>query len=106
MDMTRLEQHALQLASLGHPARLSIVRAIVQSGPGGITTTDLQAKLTIPWTTLNHHLDRLVESGIVSTRREGKFVFHTANYEALRKLTDYLWEDCCKGGRQTGKPCC
>src|SRR5689334_12845165 len=100
--MKALERHALQLAALGHPARLSIVRAVVQSGPGGITTTDLQGKLDVPWTTLNHHLDRLVDSGLITARRDGKFAFHTADYAALRALTDYLWEDCCKGG----KGCC
>ena len=104
--MNKLDKHALQLAALGHPARLAIVRSVVQSGPEGISTTELQAKLEIPWTTLNHHLDRVVDAGLVSTRRDGKFVFHTADYAALRALTDYVWEDCCKGGKSAGKSCC
>jgi DNA-binding transcriptional ArsR family regulator len=101
--MTKLERHAYQLGALGHPSRLSIIRAVVQSGPEGITTTDLQAKLDIPWTTLNHHLDRIVDAGLSTTRREGKFAFHTADYAVLHALTEYLWEDCCKNG---GKTCC
>ena len=32
------------------------------------------------------------------TRSEGTFHFYAASYEALRALTDYLWEDCCKRG--------
>ena len=104
--MKLLDRHALQFAALGHPARLSIVRAVVQSGPDGITTTDLQGKLDIPWTTLNHHLDRLLDAGLVMARRDGKFAFHTADYRALRALTDYLWEDCCRGGERAGKGCC
>ena len=93
-----LERRAEQLAALGHPARLALLRKIVQRGPEGVTTTDLQVGLDIPWTTLNHHLDRLVEGGLVATRRNGKFAYHTADYKALRALTDYLWEDCCKNG--------
>jgi ArsR family transcriptional regulator len=104
--MAKLEQHAEQFGALGHPARLAILRHIVQVGPGGATTTELQEKLAIPWTTLNHHLDRLVAAGVVSARREGKFVFHTADYEALRALTDFLWEDCCKRGEAGPKACC
>ncbi len=101
--MKIIERHAEELASLGHVARLGLLREVVQAGTEGITTTELQERLDIPWTTLNHHLERLVDAGLVTARKEGKSVFHTANYPALRALTDYLWEDCCKRG---GKSCC
>ncbi len=99
----KLERHAVQLAALGHVARLSILRAVVQAGPDGATTTELQERVDIPWTTLNHHLDRLVDSGLVTARREGKSVIHMADYQALRALTDFLWEDCCKRGKGSAK---
>jgi DNA-binding transcriptional ArsR family regulator len=100
------ERAAQQLAALGHVARLDILRAVVQAGPSGISTTDIQQKVDLPWTTLNHHLERLVDSGLVSARREGKFVYHTADYRALRALTDFLWQDCCKRGTGPAKGCC
>jgi ArsR family transcriptional regulator len=103
--LTKLERHADQLAALGHAARLALLREIVQGGAEGVTTTDLQNRLDIPWTTLNHHLDRLVEAGVVTARREGKFAYHTADYQALRILTDFLWEDCCKRGKRAAKGC-
>ena len=102
----KLERHAEQLAALGHVARLSILRAVVQAGPDGVSATDLQERLDIPWTTLSHHIERLVDAGVVAARREGKFVFHTADYVALRGLTDFLWEDCCKRGKGSAKGCC
>ena len=104
--MTKLQRHADQLAALGHVARLSLLRAVVQAGPEGISTTDLQEQLDIPWTTMNHHLERLVDAGLVAVRREGKFAFHTADYQALRAVTDFLWEDCCKRGKGATKGCC
>jgi DNA-binding transcriptional ArsR family regulator len=100
--MTRLERHALELGALGHPSRLGILREVVKAGKCGLSLTDLQAQLHIPWTTLNHHVARLAQAGLVTVRKEGKFALHTADYEALRALTDFLWEDCCKGG----KGCC
>ena len=103
---SKLEKHAEELGALGHPSRLAILRHVVQSGVEGSTTTELQEKLDIPWTTLNHHLDRLVASGLLATRREGKSVYHTADYAALKALTDFLWEDCCKRGKGSGKSCC
>jgi ArsR family transcriptional regulator len=106
IDVKAIERHAEQLAALGHVARLSILRAVVQAGPDGVSTTDLQERLDIPWTTLNHHLDRIVSAGLVTVRREGKFAYHTADYQALRAVTDFLWEDCCKKGKGTAKGCC
>jgi DNA-binding transcriptional ArsR family regulator len=102
---TKLERHAEQFGALGHPVRLAILRFVVQAGADGATTTDIQAKLDIPWTTLNHHLTRLVNAGLVNAAREGKFAIHTAAYDALKLLTDFLWEDCCKGGTRS-KSCC
>ena len=95
VDMSKLERHAEQFGALGHPARLALLRHVVQAGSEGITTTELQSKVDLPWTTLNHHLARLVSAGLVTAERNGKFAYHTAAYAALKMLTDFLWEDCC-----------
>lgn len=105
---TKLEKHAEQLAALGAPVRLAIVRQVVQGDPEGTAVGDLQAKLDIPWSTLSHHIDRLTSAGLLTQRRDGKFLFCRAEYASLRALTDYLWEDCCKGGavKTDKKACC
>ena len=100
---TKIERHAEQLAALGHPSRLAILRKVVQGDPEGSVVGDLQSALDIPWSTLSHHLERLASAGLVAARPDGKFIFYRAEYKALRALTDYLWEDCCKGGSAT---CC
>ncbi len=99
----KLDQHAAQLAALGSPVRLAILRQVVQGDPEGTAVGSLQSKLDIPWSTLSHHLERLASSGLLKQRPEGKFIYYRADYAALRALTDYLWEDCCKGGAKT---CC
>ncbi len=99
--MKQIERHASELAALGHVARVSVLLALAQAGPEGMTTKELYDRLGIPWSTLNHHLERLVEAGLVVARREGKSVFHTTDREAVRALTSYLWEDCCKRGGGT-----
>jgi ArsR family transcriptional regulator, arsenate/arsenite/antimonite-responsive transcriptional repressor len=98
----KLERHAEQLAALGSPVRLAILRFVVQGDPEGTVVGSIQAKLDIPWSTLSHHLERLASAGLLAARPEGKFIYYRADFTALRGLTDYLWEDCCKGG----KKCC
>jgi DNA-binding transcriptional ArsR family regulator len=100
----RLTQHADQLAALGHPARLAILRSVVQGHKDGTPAGEIQAKLSIPPSTLSHHLDKLASAGLLTRRSEGTYIYYAAEYQALRRLTDFLWEDCCKGGG--GGSCC
>jgi ArsR family transcriptional regulator, arsenate/arsenite/antimonite-responsive transcriptional repressor len=94
-----LEQRALQLSALGHPVRLKILRYVVQAGPEGAAAGDIQQHVDLPASTLSHHLKRLLDAELLSTRSEGTFHYYAVVYPALRQLTDYLWEDCCKRGK-------
>jgi DNA-binding transcriptional ArsR family regulator len=100
---SKLDRHAEQLSALGHPVRLSILRFVVQGGHEGTSAGDIQSHVDVPASTLSHHLKRLVDAGVLTTRSEGTFHYYAADYAALRGLTDYLWEDCCKRGK---RGCC
>jgi DNA-binding transcriptional ArsR family regulator len=98
IGMTKLERYADQLAALGNPVRLQILRLVVQAGEQGSIVGDIQRKLEIPWSTLSHHLDRLAAAGLLAPQPDGRYIHYRADYPALRALTEYLWQDCCKGG--------
>lgn len=98
----RLERHATQLGALGHPIRLAILHYVVQGHADGTAVHQIQCKLEIPSSTLSHHIERLASAGLLKARREGTYIYYRADYEQLKSLTDYLWEDCC----QHGNGCC
>jgi len=100
---SKLERHAAELGALGHPLRLGILRYVVQAGEQGAAAGAIQEHVDLPASTLSHHLKRLVDAGLLSTRQQGTFHYYAADYSALRSLTDYLWEDCCKRGQSS---CC
>lgn len=100
---SKLERHAEQLGALGHPVRLAILRYVVQAGSEGAPAGAIQEHVDMPASTLSHHLKRLADAGLLRTRGEGTFHYYAAEYSALRGLTEYLWEDCCKRGKST---CC
>ncbi len=100
----KLERHAEQLSALGHPLRLAILRFVVQGGDGGAAANEIQAHVDLPASTLSHHLKRLVDAGLLVSRPEGTFHYYSADYKALRAMTDYVWEDCCKRGAKSS--CC
>lgn len=101
-----VELHAEQLSALGHPARLAILRFVVQGDPNGTPAGEIQAHVDLPASTLSHHLKRLSSVSLLVARTEGTFIYYRADYDVLRKLTNYLWEDCCKRGAKAGKSCC
>lgn len=100
---SKLDRHAEQLGALGHPVRLGILRFVVQRGNEGCAAGEIQTQVDLPASTLSHHLKRLTDAGLLSSRSEGTFHYYSAEYPALRALTDYLWEDCCKRGKAS---CC
>jgi ArsR family transcriptional regulator len=97
-----LQRHADQLGALGNPVRLRILKYVVHAGPRGAAAGDIQAKVDIPASTLSHHLKRLAQSGLLQSHGEGTFNYYAADYANLRKLTDYLWENCCGGDGASG----
>lgn len=100
----KLERHADQLGALGHPVRLRIVRLVVQAGAEGAAAGQIQSAIEVPASTLSFHLKRLSQAGLLTSRSEGTFLYYAANFAALRELTAYLWEDCCKSGSKAD--CC
>lgn len=103
MSAALLDRHASQLSALGRPARLQVLRFVVQGDPNGTAAGEIQAHLDLPASTLSHHLRRLADADLIVARTEGTFIYYRANYAALRLLTAYLWEDCCKRGKAESK---
>jgi len=98
---SKVDNHAEQLAALGHPVRLAILRFVVQAGDNGSAAGEIQGHVALPASTLSHHLRRLVEANMLVSRQEGTFHYYAADYRSLRALTDYLWQDCCKRGAKS-----
>ena len=84
------------LAALGHEARLAIFRALVRAGDAGLPVHQIQERLGgMPRSTLAHHLQMLVQAGLVAQRKVGAEVVNHADFSAMRELVAYLTEECC-----------
>jgi ArsR family transcriptional regulator, arsenate/arsenite/antimonite-responsive transcriptional repressor len=85
----------LALGALAQESRLAIYRLLVKRGPDGYSPTDLVEKVGIPAPTLSFHLKELQRAGLISSRREGRFLYYGANFERMRGLIGFLTEKCC-----------
>lgn len=92
------------LAALAHPVRLKVFRALVVSGPAGLTPGVMQDGLGIPATTLSFHLKELAMAGLVSTEKASRHLVYRAAYARMDALLGYLTDNCCAGADCAVKP--
>lgn len=93
------------LAALAQDSRLAVYRLLVKRGPKGFAAGEVGARLKIPGPTLSFHLKSLAQAGLVSTRKESRFIYYSANFERMNDLIGYLTENCCSLGSDCGIRC-
>jgi len=91
----QVAQYADMFSALGTEPRLRIMQLLLSAHPDGLVVGDIQTELDIPNSTLSHHLDKLRNEDLVLVHREGTFLRYIANSEALQKLLQFLYAECC-----------
>jgi ArsR family transcriptional regulator len=98
MTTTNLEQRAADgLAALGNVTRLRLFRLLIRAGRDGLNMGEMQRLMEIPGSTLNHHVNALVQAGLVEQEKRGREVICTAAFAAMDALVNFLTENCCQG---------
>jgi DNA-binding transcriptional ArsR family regulator len=85
------------LGALAHESRLAICRTLVVAGPDGIAAGEIAQQVGLAPSSLSFHLKDLSHAGLVSSRQDGRFVFYSADFDAMTDLIGFLTENCCAG---------
>jgi len=104
LDVMNEDQVVKALAALAHPVRLQVFRALVVSGPAGLTPGVMQEGLGIPGTTLSFHLKELSAAGLVSQERASRNLIYRAAYDQMNGLIGFLTDNCCAGTACVAEP--
>lgn len=88
-------RYADMFSAMGTEPRLRIVRLLLSAHPEGLVVGDIGNELEIPSSTLSHHLEKLKNEDLVRVRRDGTFLWYSANTEALQELLGFLYAECC-----------
>ncbi len=83
------------LAALAQESRLALFRLLVKRGPEGYTPGEIGERLRIPAPTLSFHLKSLSAAGLVGVRREGRFLFYSANFGQMNEIVGFMTDHCC-----------
>lgn len=86
------------LSALAHAHRLAVFRLLVRAGAEGVPAGEIAREIGALPNTLSTHLTILGNAGLIRSRREGRSVIYSADYDGMRDLLGFLVEDCC-GGR-------
>ena len=85
--------HAEALKALSHLSRLQIFFHLVRSG-GEVPAGEIQEALGIAGPTLSHHLELLRRAGLITRRREGRFIYYAVRRETVNELVRLLTACC------------
>jgi DNA-binding transcriptional ArsR family regulator len=91
----KIDDVASRLEALGNPTRLRIYRTLVRAGDPGLSVGKLQSRLSVPASTLSHHLKALIIVGLITQERDATTLICRANYPMMRGLVDFLVAECC-----------
>ena len=91
----QITRYADMFTAMGTESRLRIMQLLLTAYPEGLVVGDIGSELDIPSSTLSHHLDKLKNEDLVRVRREGTFLWYSANAEALEELLGFLYAECC-----------
>src|SRR5438105_1047052 len=90
-----ITRYADMFSAMGTEPRLRIMRLLLSAHPDGLVVGDIQRELAIGSSTLSHHLDKLKNEDLVKVRREGTYLWYSANADALQDLLGFLYAECC-----------
>jgi ArsR family transcriptional regulator, arsenate/arsenite/antimonite-responsive transcriptional repressor len=96
----RNEYFAGMLKALGSDPRLRVIRLLIQYGDAGCCVTDIQKEIDCAASTLSHHLETLTRFGLINSRKDAQWIFYSVNFDVLKELFNFLWQDCCSRSSQ------
>lgn len=90
-----IQEAVIAFDALSQETRLKVFRLLVEHGMQGAAAGALSEKLGVPANTLSFHLSHMSNAGLVQSRREGRSIIYTANFQFFTGLIRFMVEDCC-----------
>ena len=88
INFHNLKKAALVLRSLNHKLRQQIL-ALIETEKK-ITVTEIYVRMRLEQSVASQHLAILRRAGIVTTQRDGKFIYYTVNYKRIDEVNQFV----------------
>ena len=102
-DGAELDEVVDFLKALAHPVRLRMVEMLARGG-GELCVCHFEESFDLTQPTISHHLKCLREAGLLDSRKDGTWVHHRIQPEAMSALASMLdgWAE----GAGAAEACC
>ena len=90
-----IQKALIAFDALSQETRLKVFRLLVEQGQDGTPAGKISESLGVPHNTLSFHLSHMSNAGLVLSRREGRSIIYSANFDFFTGLIRYMIEDCC-----------
>jgi DNA-binding transcriptional ArsR family regulator len=87
INFPETKKAALILRALNHPLRQKMLKLLDDKKK--ITVTEVYVKLKLEQSVASQHLAILRRAAIVSTVRDGKYIYYSPNYERIAEVMKY-----------------
>ena len=81
------------MKALAHLGRLRVFVHLVQAGKP-LPVNEIRSSLRLPAPTLSHHLDHLERAGLISRRKQQRFIYSQVRRELVIDLVRLLTACC------------
>src|ERR1041385_2968765 len=88
IDYYNVKKAALTLRALNHKLRQQLLKLIEEEKK--ITVTEIYVRLRLEQSVASQHLAILRKAGIVSTQRDGKFIYYTINIPRVEAIERFV----------------
>lgn len=96
ISIDAMDEYPDKLKLLGDPTRFKILQFLAEpvesycTRDDGVCGCDLETYLKLTQPTVSHHMKQLVDAGLVTGERRGRWVYYELQPAALRELAGAL----------------
>lgn len=96
ISIDAMDEYPDKLKLLGDPTRFKILQFLAEpeesycTRDDGVCGCDLETYLKLTQPTISHHMKQLVDAGLVTGERRGRWVYYELQPAALRELAGAL----------------
>ena len=88
IDYVTLKKAVMTLRAINHPLRRQMMEIMKEQGQ--IIVTELFIKMRLEQSVVSQHLAILRRASIVTTIREGKFIYYAVDYARLEQINKFV----------------
>ena len=89
-SIEKLEKVAKMLKIIAHPVKLEILEVLETEEPLDVSTICKRISINCEISMMSHHLSKMRDNGIVSSKKQGKQVFYSISNRQILNIFDCM----------------